>query len=453
MGVFRNNAVTDAGRVLLSHVQMGAVFTPTRIVMGSGDLPAGTTVRTITAVVAPVQSLTINKKRRANDGTVTIGGVYSNQDISTDFYFRELALYAMAVYEDGTEVAEVLYSYGNAGSTADLMPAYTSGQPVERQIDLVTYIGNDSEVDLTIASGVHVTWDEANESFVSKTGDTMTGDLHVSGGVFAQEIRPEVLKLTNYGVAAEVGQYIDFHVTGEPADTDYMGRLHISDNGEHIYYNGKDLVYGEALITNTTFAVGSGKAYATIQAAIDACPKDLGGFTATIYIDAGTYTENLTISGFVNGDFVLRPSTETRPTIIGKTYVGRCTATVHFRELDMTANSAEYVIASDYVPNMSLSEITISGTAKGLGVGIRVSTLTNCIILTCTFKQLQVGVFATYGGKIAAYNCNVLLTTQAYYASCGTIQISGGTVSSDADYTTDHGGRIYSGAQASMPNY
>ena len=156
MATFENNAITDSGRVLLSHVQMGAVFTPTKIVMGSGNLPAGTTVRTITAVVAPEQTLLINKKKRSNDATVTIGGKYTNEDVTTGFYFRELALYAKAIYEDGTEVPEVLYSYGNAGSTADYMPAYTTGQPVERQIDLVVYIGNDTEVNLTIESGLQV---------------------------------------------------------------------------------------------------------------------------------------------------------------------------------------------------------------------------------------------------------------------------------------------------------
>ena len=158
MGVFSNNAITDGGRVLLSYVEMGAIFTPTKIVMGSGTLPAGTTVRTIKDVVAPVKTLTIGKKKRGNDGTVTIGGVYSNQDVTADFYFRELALYARADNQDGSVAAEeCLYSYGNAGSTADLMPAYSSGQPVERQIDLVIYVGNDSNVDLTIASGMAMT--------------------------------------------------------------------------------------------------------------------------------------------------------------------------------------------------------------------------------------------------------------------------------------------------------
>lgn len=162
MGVF-SNAITENGRTLLSHVQAGAVFTPTKIVMGSGSLPTGKTVKTVTAVVTAVQTLTISKKKRGNDGTVTIGGVYSNETVSTSFYFRELGLYAKAVYANGTEVAEVLYSYGNAGSTADLMPAYTAGQPVEREIDLVTYIGNDTAVNLEIGSGVYATQTKVQE--------------------------------------------------------------------------------------------------------------------------------------------------------------------------------------------------------------------------------------------------------------------------------------------------
>lgn len=170
MGAFSNNAITDNGRVLLSHVQMGAVFTPTKIVMGSGNLPSGTTVRTITDIVTPEQTLTISKKKRGNDGTVAIGGVYSNQGVTSGFYFRELGLYAKAVYPDGREVEEVLYSYGNAGSTADYMPAYTSGQPVEREIDLVVYIGNDTDVDLTVGSGVYVTVQQLEEALKDAGG-------------------------------------------------------------------------------------------------------------------------------------------------------------------------------------------------------------------------------------------------------------------------------------------
>lgn len=162
MGSFANNVITDAGRILHADCLAGAVFTPTRIVIGSGTLPSGTAIASLTAVITPVKSLTINKAQRTPDGKCIFGGVYSNKDVTQDFYFRELALYAKGVYlnDDGTvrsETAETLYSYGNAGSTADLMRAYSTEHVVERQMDLVCWVGNTAKVNLTIASDVYVT--------------------------------------------------------------------------------------------------------------------------------------------------------------------------------------------------------------------------------------------------------------------------------------------------------
>ena len=161
MGNFSNNAITDVGKMLLADVQAGAIFTPTRIVMGSGSMPSGTTTAGMTNVITPVKSLTINKKKRTPDGKCIFGGVYTNEEVTSAFYFRELALYAKAVYlnEDGSvksEGAETLYSYGNAGATADYMPAYSTSTVVEKQMDLVTWVGNDAQVDLTIESGVYM---------------------------------------------------------------------------------------------------------------------------------------------------------------------------------------------------------------------------------------------------------------------------------------------------------
>lgn len=189
MGVFSNNEITDAGRVLMGEVQMGATLDFTKIVMGSGFLPAGTTARTITAVVSPVTTLTINKKKMANDGTITVGGAYSNESIVQDFYFRELAIFAKATRADGTEVAEVLYGYANAGNNADLMPAYTSGTPVERQIDLSIYIGNDTEVNLTIEGGLFLTKDEADDLYVQQGTDGNRIDVVANGVKFNNQDR------------------------------------------------------------------------------------------------------------------------------------------------------------------------------------------------------------------------------------------------------------------------
>ena len=94
MGSFVQNAITDAGDIMLAKVQAGAVFEATRIVMGSGYIPAGKTAETMTDVVAPVVTLSLNKIKASNDGMVTYGGVYSNKEVTADFYFRELALFA-----------------------------------------------------------------------------------------------------------------------------------------------------------------------------------------------------------------------------------------------------------------------------------------------------------------------------------------------------------------------
>ena len=64
MANFQNNSITEYGRLLLAEVQAGAVFIPTRIVLGSGNLPAGKEPTTMTDVVSPVKDLNINKKRK-----------------------------------------------------------------------------------------------------------------------------------------------------------------------------------------------------------------------------------------------------------------------------------------------------------------------------------------------------------------------------------------------------
>ena len=156
MSAFYDNNITDIGRLMMGDVQMGGIFTPTRIVVGSGYLPTGKTTRTVTGVVEPVKSIDLNKKEKLPNGDCVIGGVFDNKEVTTAFYFRELAIYAKVVNQDGTETTEKLYSYGNAGQNAELIPAYSTETAVERQLDLITYIGNDAQVNLTVESGVYV---------------------------------------------------------------------------------------------------------------------------------------------------------------------------------------------------------------------------------------------------------------------------------------------------------
>lgn len=225
MANFQNNAITENGRLLLADVQAGAVFIPTKIVVGSGNLPAGKTPATMTGVVSPVVELAINKKERTPDGKCIIGGVYSNASITEAFYFRELAVYARAEYraEDGTvtkSVNEVLYSYGNAGATGDYMPSYSANSVVERQMDVVIWIGNDAAVDLTIASGIYITQEQLDaaklEMYEADEALRKYVDETVAEGVGGFVVIPEGVNLPE---SKRKAGFLYFKVTNEAVIT------------------------------------------------------------------------------------------------------------------------------------------------------------------------------------------------------------------------------------------
>lgn len=169
MGVFFDNSITDGGRLLWAEMQAGGSFVPTKIVVGSGYMPTGKTSRTMTAVAEPVQEITLNKKEKLTGGDYVFGGVFTNKDVTTAFFYRELALYAKVKRADGTETAETLYSYGNAGANAELIPAYSTGTAIERQLDIISYIGNDANVIVDIQSGVTVSKQEFIEKIAKLT--------------------------------------------------------------------------------------------------------------------------------------------------------------------------------------------------------------------------------------------------------------------------------------------
>ena len=274
MGNFSNNTITDVGKMLLADVQAGAVFTPTRIVIGSGSMPGGATTQGMTQVIMPIRSLEINKKKRTPDGKCVFGGVYTNEQVTEPFYFRELALYAKAVYHnaDGSvksETAETLYSYGNAGATADYMPAYSTSTVVEKQMDLVVWVGNDAQVDLTIASGVYVTHEifnvhasrhaiggadpltPADIGAVNKAGDTMEGRLWLGNGTYngygsiaSNETQVHLCAHANSNESGKDIRYLALVGEKDPTTPDLKDALFLADvdeiSGTKIYK-----IYGE----------------------------------------------------------------------------------------------------------------------------------------------------------------------------------------------------------------
>ena len=143
MAAFINNDITTAGLIVLAKGVAGQKINYTKIVLGDGYLEEGQTPRTLTGVVSPKATVDITKLKINGDGTVAVGGIFTNGDKTEGFYYRELGLYAE---DPDPEVGEVLYCYGNCGDLAEWIPPSGGATIVEKTIDIVTAIGTATNV-------------------------------------------------------------------------------------------------------------------------------------------------------------------------------------------------------------------------------------------------------------------------------------------------------------------
>ena len=154
MAAFINNDITAAGLLVLAKGVAGQRINYTKIVLGDGYLEEGQTPRSLTGVVSPKATIDITNCVVNGDGTVTVGGVFTNDQTNAGFYYRELGLYADDPDED---VGEVLYCYGNCGDLAEWIPPTGGATIVEKTIDIVTAIGTATNVTAYIPADAYAT--------------------------------------------------------------------------------------------------------------------------------------------------------------------------------------------------------------------------------------------------------------------------------------------------------
>ena len=143
MAAFINNDITAAGLIVLAKGAAGQKITYTKIVLGDGYLEEGQTPRSLTGVVSPKAVIDITKLKVNTDGTVAVGGIFTNDQTSDGFFYGELGLYAE---DPDPAVGEVLYCYGNCGDLAEWIPPTGGATIVEKTIDIVTAIGTATNV-------------------------------------------------------------------------------------------------------------------------------------------------------------------------------------------------------------------------------------------------------------------------------------------------------------------
>ncbi|MCL6442085.1 MAG: hypothetical protein K6T83_01240 [Alicyclobacillus sp.] len=149
MAVYGNMVITNQGAALYGKVQAGATLTFTRMQIGSGQLAQGQDPTTLTALISPIDWITINSITQTS-GTANIRGIYENTNLTQSTYTCEIGLFAQ-----DPDVGEILYAYANAGAQGDTFPPYADG-PFSRQFQINAAVGNATNVTANIPANTYV---------------------------------------------------------------------------------------------------------------------------------------------------------------------------------------------------------------------------------------------------------------------------------------------------------
>lgn len=148
MSAFGGLILTNIGRNLQAKAQAGATLNFTRIAIGDGDL-AGSSIADLTALKHEIKSCAITRLKTLTGGKAVVGTSFSNSDIVSGFYWKELGVFAQ-----DPDLGEILYCYGNSGANAEYIPAGGGPDIIEKSIDVVTLVGNASSITATIESSL-----------------------------------------------------------------------------------------------------------------------------------------------------------------------------------------------------------------------------------------------------------------------------------------------------------
>lgn len=201
--------------------------------------------------------------------------------------------------------------------------------------------------------------------------------------------------------------------------------------------------------------------YATIQKAIDSLPKWLDGYMATISMAAGTYEEKVVIEGFQGGILVLgvagRAVTVRSITIESSSLVRLNVNITHSTTLGGTPLNIRYGSNVQFGGDCTINGS--NGSVSGIYVetGSVLSSLVDIfgIMMKTTISNCKnFAVYATAGSKVALGEVAGSGNGTGLYAADGaTITYNSRSMTATTANVTVAGGRIYSGAQTSVPNY
>lgn len=395
MSTFNNNALTMKGMVAIAALVAGGTLEFTRIVVGDGELKPGQVPAAMTELNNPLFNVEIHDVYSDSESQATIKGVFSNDQVDTGFYYRELGLYA----KDPATGAEILYCYGNAGADAEWITPAGESSIIEKEIHIVVLIGNATKVTANLNSGIYALQAKVDADMAIKA------DLDAT--------------------AAEGGRVLAKQMRFDPDQT--------------LYVDAAAAAGGDGT---------EGKPFKTIQAAINA--RYRGAAVIYIKIKAATYNEDISIPR--SPDTTWRIIRDGAGVVsINSAVIDNC-AYILLDNLtfDGPAPSNSTFVYVANTPCANFNAVTISGTSAATGINFSTS---RGIIRNSVFNNCGIAIAATDGGVLDLKGNSGTGNTRALHADGGTIICDWYVPAATTPYDTANGGMIsVQGGSSSFPS-
>lgn len=144
--------LTKKGQLLQAKVGTGVVLALTKMKLGSGVLPKGTSLEELTDLVTPEQNVGIASKEVLTDQKMCkISATITNVGLSAGYYVRELGVFA-----NDPDDGEILYAV-TADSAPDYLPPEGGPTTVSQEFAVYISASNASGVKVSIDPGTLAT--------------------------------------------------------------------------------------------------------------------------------------------------------------------------------------------------------------------------------------------------------------------------------------------------------
>lgn len=365
---------TNKGRILQAKAQTGVQLVFSRIGVGDGSL-SGQAIDDLTDLIHEILSVDITRLNTMPGGKAKVGGTFSNQDLVSGFWWREVGLYAT-----DPDVGEILYCYGNAGALAEYIPSPGGAEIIEKQVDIIAMIGNAANVSAEIDQSL---------VYIEKSIATAADQVLVSDGLGSWTIKTKTQFKTWLAlVAADIS---DFAAT---VRTTVLAGLSTASS---------------AAITAADSVLG---ALGKLQAQITTHSADITAHKAYYTNTAGTDDYTITIPGITSWADLVGV-----PLLVKFTVANTTGATLNVNGLGAkTINKFVGTgLESGDIPTNAICQVVYDGTNVQL-LSILAATVTWNSTSTLTNKTAT-ALKITSGSHIADSNGNELIKFPAAVAS------------------------------------